>query len=103
MATGRLGAVDMSASTYTSCYTNASTSAVVSVTICNRNATPVTVRLALSTTPTSPSSGEFIEYGAVIPANGILERTGLALSNAQSISVYSSATLVSVVTYGIEI
>lgn len=102
MATGRLGAVDLAATTYTACYTNATTNAVVSLTMCNRTASPVTIRLALSTTPSSPTNGEFIEYGAVIPANGVLERTGLVLSNAQSISAYSSAASVSVVVYGIE-
>jgi hypothetical protein len=102
MATGRLAAVSLAATTYTTIYTNATNYAVCSVTICNQNATPVTIRLAISTTPTGPATAEFIEYGTVIPANGVLERTGLVIAPATPISAYSSATNVSVVVYGIE-
>ena len=103
MATGRLAAVSLSATTYTSIYTNASNYAVCSVTICNQNSSPTTIRLSISTTPTSPATAEFIEYGTVIPANGVLERTGLVLSpSTGSISAYSTLANVSVVVYGIE-
>jgi hypothetical protein len=102
MATGRLGVQDLAATTNTSLYTcPTSTFAVVNVTICNRNATAVTVRLALSSSAT-PGSSEYIEFGTTIPANSVLERTGLVLAAGQILVVYSSTTSVNAVAYGIE-
>lgn len=102
MATGRLGVQDLSATTNTTLYTcPSSTFAVVNVTICNRNATSVTVRLAIASSAT-PGNSEYIEYGTTIPANAVLERTGLVLAAGQLIVVYSSTTSVNAVAYGIE-
>lgn len=102
MATGRLGTADLSATTNTTLYTcPTSTFAVVNVTICNRNASGVTVRLALASSAT-PGAAEYIEYGVTIPANAVLERTGLVLDAGKQIVVYSSTTSVNAVAYGIE-
>jgi hypothetical protein len=101
-ATGRLGVQDLAATTNTSLYTcPTGYFAVVNVTICNRNATAVTVRLALSSSAT-PGSSEYIEFGTTIPANSVLERTGLVLAASQILVVYSSTTSVNAVAYGIE-
>jgi hypothetical protein len=102
MATGRLGAVDLSATTNTTLYTcPAGTFAIASVSICNRNATSVTVRLALASTAT-PGVSEYLEFGVTIPANSVLERTGLVVDAGKLLVVYSSTTSVNAVAYGIE-
>lgn len=102
MATGRLGVADLAATTNTTLYTcQPGFFGVVSVTICNRNATAVTVRLALTTSGTV-TDNSYIEYGTTIPGNSVLERTGLVLSAGQLIVVYASNTLVDAVAYGIE-
>ena len=102
MATGRLGTADLSATTNTTLYTcPSSTFAVVNVSICNRSGTAVTVRLAIASTAT-PGNAEYIEYGTTIPANSVLERTGLVLDAGKQLVVYSSATSVNAVAYGIE-
>ena len=102
MATGRLGAADLSATTNTTLYTcPASTFAIANVSICNRNATAVTVRLALASSAT-PGGSEWLEYGVTIPANSVLERTGLVVDASKILVVWASTTSVNAVAYGIE-
>ena len=103
MATGRLGAADLSASTNTTLYgpVAAGTFTIANVSICNRNATSVTVRLALASSA-SPGGAEWLEYGVTIPANSVLERTGLVMKAAEYLVVWASTTSVNAVAYGIE-
>ena len=105
MPTGRLGAQNLAVATYTAVYTvPASTFAVVTLSICNRANTPCAVRVAITNTapPSAPGNGEFIEFDAEVLGKGVLERTGLVLDAGRIISVYSSATNVSAVAWGIE-
>jgi hypothetical protein len=102
MATGRLGTADLAAATDTTLYTcPASTFAVVTVSVCNRSASAVTVRLALAAGVT-PLDSEFLEFGVTIPANSVLERTGIVIDAGKLLVVRSSAVDVSAVVYGIE-
>ena len=62
MASGRLGASDVAAGTYTTVYTcPASTFAVVSINLLNRGNSSCFVRLAIADAST-PTNGEFIEF-----------------------------------------
>lgn len=102
MATGRLGVADLSATTNTTVYTcPASTFTVASVSICNRNSTTVTVRLALAASGT-PTASEYLEYDVQLLANGVIERTGIVLDSGKLLVAYASAANVSVVAMGIE-
>ncbi len=102
MSSGRLGAADLAATTNTSVYTcPSSTFAVVTLSICNRNASSRTIRVALATSG-SPSASEYLEYDASLLANGVLERTGIVLDAGQRIVVYASGVDVTAVVYGIE-
>lgn len=106
MATGRLGASDIPAGT-TNPGTNVyqcppATFAVVTLSLCNRNATlSRNIRVAVATSD-SPNVQEFIEFDAELLAKGVLERTGIVLAAGQRIVVFASATDVSAVVYGIE-
>lgn len=104
MASGRLGAVDISsAATDTLLYTApAGYFTVASVNIVNRSNTSVTVRLGICASSSSIANGEFIEYETEVLAKGVLERTGLVVSPGYSILVRSSALPVNAVAYGIE-
>lgn len=102
MATGRLGIQDLSATSNTTLYTCPSGFfAVASVNICNRNSTPVTVRLAL-TSSASVTDNAYLEFNATIPGNGVLERTGIVVDAGKLLVVYSSTANVTAVAYGIE-
>ena len=104
MASGRLGAADLSATTNTSIYTvGADTLATVNVSICNRNASAVAVRLAhVDGAIGALADEDYIEYDAVIPANCVLERTGVVMAATHSLIAYSDTANVSVVAWGFE-
>ena len=74
---------------------------VANVSITNRNASSVKIRIALSA-GTTPSVQEYIEYDVAVPGNSTFERTGLVLNAALNIIVYSDTANVGCTVYGIE-
>jgi hypothetical protein len=102
MATGKLGANDLSATTNTTVYTcPADTYAVVAINICNRGSNATAVRIAVADGD-SPGAAEYIEYDSEIFSKNVLERTGLVLAATQRLVVYSTQASVSAVVVGIE-
>ena len=106
MPTGRLGVSNLPAGgNGTSLYTVPSnTFTVLTLSMCNRSAAIVTARVAIcaAATASNPDLSEYIEYEIQIPANGVLERTGIVMAATQVLVVRSSAVDVSAVCYGIE-
>lgn len=102
MASGILGASDLSAATNTTVYTvPANTYSVVSINMCNRGSTDAAVRIALAATDT-PTNAEYIEFNSSVFANNVIERTGIVLAAGQKVVVYSTSASTSAVVYGIE-
>ena len=102
MATGRLGHADLAAGTNTSLYTvPANTFGIVTLSICNRGNSAISVRVAVASAGT-PLASEYIEYDVELLAKGVLERSGIALAAGQILVIYSSAVNVSAVAMGIE-
>lgn len=102
MASGILGQSAPSAITLTTLYTvPSSTYAVVNVTVTNRGTSNTTVRLALAAADT-PTNAEYIEYDTIVPANGVLERTGIVMNTTKKVVVYAGNANLSCSVYGIE-
>lgn len=102
MATGRIGAADLSGGANTTVYTcPADTYTVASINICNRGNQAVAIRIAVAGADT-PVNGEYIEYNTEILSKGVLERTGIVLAAGQKIVCYSSGANISAVAMGIE-
>jgi len=102
MATGRLGVAAIPATTLTTAYTvPTGFYAVATLSITNRNTTPITVRVALSASGT-PNPEDYIEFNTSIIANGVFERTGLVMQAGLNLVVYSDTASVGATVYGIE-
>ena len=102
MATGRLGHADLAAGTNTSLYTvPANTFGIVTLSICNRGNSAISVRVAVASAGT-PLASEYIEYDVEILANGVLERTGLVLDATKNIVVYADSLGCSAMVFGLE-
>ena len=102
MATGRLGVADLAAATNTTLYTvPTSTFSVVTVSVCNRGASPANIRIAVASAA-SPADSEYLEFDVQLSAKGVVERTGIVMDAGKLLVVRSSAVGVSAVVYGIE-
>lgn len=99
---GLLGTFDLAATTDTTVYTvPGGKQAAFSVNLCNRSSSDIKVRIAL-TDGSATANKNYIEYDTIIPANGMLERTGIVMADGEKINAYASATGISAVVYGVE-
>ena len=73
---------------------------VCTVNICNRTSSSVQIRLALAGS-TSVAIADMIEYNVSLPANGVLERTGIVVDATNGIQVWASGTGISAAAYGL--
>lgn len=103
MATKKLGSVAPNATTNTTLYTvPADKSAVCVLSICNTNSNTIAkIRVAISATDT-PTIDEYIEYDIALIANGVLERSSIAMGENEKLVVYSNTANVAFRLYGIE-
>lgn len=75
--------------------------ALCSVRFCNKTAAPITVDLGVMDSGESTTGvGGFLEYGATLLPNGILENTGLLLAAGDSLRISASSVNVACVVFG---
>ena len=92
MASGILAAIEMLAGVDTLLYTMPSGIArKVTVNICNKNTSDVLIRLV--------AAGISLEYDTTIRANGVLEKTEIALGGEQILRGYSDSANVDFVVW----
>lgn len=102
MSSGILGKASLAAAVNTVLYTvPANKLASFGINVVNLSGSAVSVRVALASSAT-PTAADYLEYGAAIPANGVLERTGLVAQSGTVVVIYSSAADVAAVVYGYE-
>jgi hypothetical protein len=101
MSTGKIGSADLAAGTDTDLTAGGvAENMVANVCMVNRGAAIVKVRLAIGT-GTGPAAGDYLEYDAQLPPNGVIERTGLAVSTGEKIFVRTDIATVSVRAHGL--
>ena len=102
MATGKLFTGDLTAATDTY-FGPVPVGKTWSLTanFCNRTAAPISVRLAICAANPAVAS-EYYEYDAVLPANGVIERTQLVAPAGYYVMARASAAGVSVNGHGFE-
>lgn len=102
MPSGKLGNANLTAATNTTLYTvPADKVATINASFVNRTSGSIAVRMAISAIAT-PTLAEYVEYDAVIPANGVLERSGIVCGSGELVVCYASATGISVRIFGFE-
>jgi hypothetical protein len=90
--------------TYTVVNTNSGGSGVnnvITVNFANQANADTRVHLALSTSASTPSAGEYIEFNALIAAYGVLERTGIIVPPGYSLLASANLSTTNVVAWGI--
>tara|TARA_B100001996_G_scaffold269434_1_gene210712 strand:+ start:244 stop:561 length:318 start_codon:yes stop_codon:yes gene_type:complete len=104
MASGIFGKVDLSSSaTWTEIVAAPGSGVkVATINVANRTGAEVSVRVAVRDAAGNVTDADCIEYDTKLPANGVLERTGIVLDSSNGLHVYASATGVTAVAYGMD-
>jgi hypothetical protein len=103
MSTGILSTNLLALNTDTLCYTvPAGKIASFTVSICNQSpSSDARVDVALTTLGSS-TANTYIEFNAVVPVSGVLERSAIVLAAGETVRVKSTNSNTSVVIFGIE-
>lgn len=102
MPSGKLGAASLAADVDTLLYTvPVGVTASANVRFANRSTSTIKVRLAVGA-GAAPADTDYLSYDLPIPANGIAEDTGLALSPGEKVWARSNSAATTVRIHGFE-
>lgn len=105
---GNLGSASPAAATAAALYAGGAVpsgrKATGTLTVCNTNASDVTIRFAIVPTGGigAVATKDYREYDTTLPARGVLEKSGIPLTAAAALLVYASTTGVAFNFDGIE-
>jgi hypothetical protein len=100
--TGILGSANLYKNVPQSIYIcNKEGGAVITLNICNRTTLSSYVSVAISDTINSPTNDEWIEYEVEVKTRGVLERSGIVLSQGQVLTIKSNTDNISAVCWGV--
>ena len=103
MASGVYGKQDVAATTWTEIVAApASGIKVVTLSVANRTGSAINISVALRDAAANVTDADHLESGVSLPANGVLERTGIVLDTSNGLHVYAGATGISAVAYGMD-
>jgi hypothetical protein len=98
---GVLGSINLSGGPAQSIYVCDSTGgAVVTVSACNRGKTSAFISIAVTSVMHTVTSAEWIEYKAEVYASGVLERSGIAVSQGDYVIIKSTNSNVTAMCWG---
>jgi hypothetical protein len=106
MPTGLLGSRDLAAGVSTIVYTvpDEVKYAVMTVNVLNRSSsTPANISIALTANGASPTNDEWIEFEFTVQPRGVLQRTGVLINTAISVTALSSTADVTISASGVEV
>lgn len=82
---------------------NYSDIAAITLSVCNKHYTETNVSVAVSTSATSPSNAEWIEFETIVSGKGVLERSGILVTPGHYIVVKSNGANANAVAWGTEV
>ncbi len=82
---------------------NYSDISAVTVNVCNKHHLNTNISIAVSTSATSPSASEWIEYESIVGGKGALERSGILVTPGHYIVIKSSMPNNNAMVWGTEI
>ena len=75
---------------------------MVTLSVANRTGSAVNISVALRDAAANVTDADHLESGVSLPANGVLERTGIVLDTSNGLHVYAGATGITAVAYGMD-
>ena len=103
MASGVYGKIDVTASTWTEVVAAPATPIqVVTLSVANRTGSAINISVALRDAAANVTDADHLESGVSLPANGVLERTGIVLDTSNGLHVYAGGAGITAVAYGMD-
>ena len=75
---------------------------VVTLSVANRTGSAINISVALRDAAANVTDADHLESGVSLPANGVLERTGIVLDTSNGLHVYAGGGGITAVAYGMD-